>query len=83
MILEKKIALSLRVIHNNLEAKNDIKLALKYINNLADVVGRLGRNEEALYLGSLRGKETLEEAEKENKIILSSDLMLHEIILRK
>jgi len=83
MNLEKKIVLSLNEIHKKLKEDGDIKKALKSTKNLGKVIARLGKNKETLSCSYLHSKETLKEAYKENRIILSSDLMLHEIILRK
>lgn len=82
MNFEKRITVSLSAIEKMMEEGSYLE-AYRSIRRLSKVMGRLGRNNEAIECGYLHTKETLESAKTENRIILSSHLNFHEIKLAK
>jgi hypothetical protein len=77
-----KLAVSLSEIKKQVEEGNT-KDALESLDRLWKVTCRIGRNEEALNCSYLHTKETLEDAERENRIIKGSLQYPHEIVLAK
>ncbi len=77
-----KLAVSLSEIKKQVEEGNT-KKALDSLDRLWKVTCRIKRNEEALNCSYLHTKDTLENAEKENRIIKGSTLYPHEIVLTK
>lgn len=77
-----KLSVSLSEIKKQVEEGN-IKDALESLDRLWKVTCRIGRNEEALSCSYLHTKETLEDAERENRIIKGSLQYPHEIVLAK
>jgi hypothetical protein len=82
MNLEKKIAVSLYEIKRSIE-KGSSEEAMISLNILWEVVGRIGMNKEVISCSMIHEDETVKRSETENRIILSSKLMLHEIQLKK
>jgi len=83
MNFEKRTAISLSEIKKQIEHGN-LSEGLESIDKLWQVMGRLGKNKEAITVGEgLHGTEVIKKAHEENRIILGSHLDLHEIILAK
>jgi hypothetical protein len=82
MNLEKKIAVSLYEIKRSIE-KGSSEEAMISLNILWEVVGRIGRNKEIISISGTNEIEAVKIAEIENKSILSSPLMLHQIQIFK
>jgi hypothetical protein len=82
MNLEKKIAVSLYEIKRSIE-KGSSEEAMISLNILWEVVGRIGRNKEIISISGANEIEAVKRAEIENKSILSSPLMLHQIQIFK
>jgi len=81
MNIEKKVAISLYEIKKMIE-NDQSEDALEAVDRLRKVMGRLGRNNEALGCGvALHGVKVIHKAKIENRILLGSDQMLHEIFL--
>tara|TARA_R110000803_G_scaffold156365_4_gene220910 strand:- start:620 stop:844 length:225 start_codon:yes stop_codon:yes gene_type:complete len=71
MNFEKITAVKISEIEKQIENGNKAE-ALKQTRELWKTFCALGRNNEAIFCGSLHAPETLENARRENKLILSN-----------
>jgi hypothetical protein len=81
MNFKTEISCSLYSIIEELES-GGTENALEDLKRLRKVVGTLKKNDEALLVGGIHSKETLTNAETENRIIRNSNLPLCKIELK-